>query len=304
MAKKKAKITVVTKDNNAETDSPFFMLPEENRDKEPAVPQAEPEPDYKAPGADVPDMSDDDIFDLIEQAKSKKKKLEYIEIGLLADPNDLDLALMKIQLTKKDEIQYLQDLESLLKQGEEYLRSEELFDEVMGEFWLVLETRPYMRVYHAYLAALMENGMMLAAMAACRRMLELCRNDNLGIRYYWMHLCAYLMDETAALTILNEHGGEYDTQMYLPLSMLYFKLGKFETAQKYLKQLTEINKDTKKFLSIAAKNDVYSLIRELGPYGFRVNSIEELAQEFLAFRFLFISAPNYAAWAGKVLKRK
>ena len=94
MAKKKAKITVVTKDNNAETDSPFFMLPEESRDKEPAVPQAASEPDYKAPGADVPDISDDDIFDLIEQAKSKKKKLEYIEIGLLADPNDLDLALM------------------------------------------------------------------------------------------------------------------------------------------------------------------------------------------------------------------
>lgn len=248
-------------------------------------------------------MSVEDYLDLAEQAKSKKKKLEYIDKALAMNPEDLDLLMLKLHLSKKDEIRYLQDLADLIKLGEMLLRKHKLFEESRGRFWLVLETRPYMRVRYAYTDALAQNGMMLAAVAECLDMLGLCPNDNLGIRYTLMHLYAYMQDENAALALFKEHGSEYDSQMFLPLAVMYFKLGNFKEAKKYVQQLAAVNKDTKKFLSTLVKDELYNFYEAINPYGYQVNCLEELAHDFLEFTYLFNSAPNFAAWAVKQVKR-
>ena len=52
-----------------------------------------------------------------------------------------------------------------------------------GVFWADHDTRPYMRALHGIAGAALERGDRPAAEAHWTRMLKLCPNDNLGVRY-------------------------------------------------------------------------------------------------------------------------
>ena len=58
--------------------------------------------------------------------------------------------------------------------------------ENIGSFWLMVETRPYMRIKFAYAKFLKE----CAAISECEDMIKLCKNDNLGVRHTLIYLYA------------------------------------------------------------------------------------------------------------------
>ena len=60
---------------------------------------------------------------------------------------------------------------------------EKLFAELTGEFWLHLETRPYMRACHYLVIDLQERNELSEASVLMHEMLILNPNDNQGIRY-------------------------------------------------------------------------------------------------------------------------
>lgn len=62
--------------------------------------------------------------------------------------------------------------------------------ENIGSFWLMVETRPYMRIKFAYAKFLKECGMLSTAISECEDMIKLCKNDNLGVRHTLMYLYA------------------------------------------------------------------------------------------------------------------
>lgn len=57
------------------------------------------------------------------------------------------------------------------------------FKENKGHFWLIFETRPYMRAKYNYAMALLELGKTNKAMAQFEELLELNPNDSQGVRY-------------------------------------------------------------------------------------------------------------------------
>jgi hypothetical protein len=65
------------------------------------------------------------------------------------------------------------------------------FDDLVGAFWGVFETRPYMRVRYGLASALWERTAQAEAIDHLRDMLRLCPGDNLGVRYV---LSAWLID--------------------------------------------------------------------------------------------------------------
>jgi tetratricopeptide (TPR) repeat protein len=65
------------------------------------------------------------------------------------------------------------------------------FEDYVGHFWGVLETRPYMRARYGLASALWERGARAEAIDHLRDMLRLCPGDNLGVRYV---LSAWLID--------------------------------------------------------------------------------------------------------------
>lgn len=247
--------------------------------------------------------SADDYLDLAEEAGSKKKRLEYLTKALELEPDHLDAAVMMAKEKSKDTNEYLEALAALIKKGDKLMTEEGYFQNSMGEFWLVLETRPYMRLCAEYLNTLIDCRMMRAAAAEGRRMLELCENDNLGVRFQLMHIYALLEEEKAAEKLFEKYGDNNASLMLLPMAVLYYKLDKLGKSVEYLNRLAENNKDTKKFFT-AVKNDKLEEYAEtMNPYGYRPYTMEELITAIMDNEFLYLNAFGFFSWASTKLKQ-
>lgn len=243
----------------------------------------------------------DDYLCLAEQASSKKKHMDYLRKALELEPDNLDARLELINcMTAHHVDEQRLSLQELLRLAEQQMEEASAFQEYSGQFWTVLETRPYMRVHYAYFDMLISCGMMRQAISEGQRLLELCENDNLGVRYQMMHLYVFMEDEMHALALHKQFDSYEETQMLLPLAVLYYKLNEFDRAEDYIKRLAKVNKDTKKFLRAAAQDKLDEHIDALDPYGYQPFTMGELLEEFIQFSYLFDSVPYFFAWASKV----
>ena len=252
----------------------------------------------------VPETADD-YLDLAEQATSKKKHMEYLRKALELEPDNLDARLQMITCTTEHHLdEQLLALQELLELAEKQMKKAGTFKEYGGQFWTVPETRPYMRVRYTYFDALISCGMMRQAINEGQRLLELCESDDLGVRYQLMHLYVFVEDEMHALALHKQFDSYEETQMLLPLAVLYYKLNQFDKAEDYIKRLAKANKDAKKFLRAAAHDELDDYIDELNPYGYQPFTMEELLDELMKSSYLFDSVPYFFVWASKVLATK
>ena len=144
----------------------------------------------------------DDYLDLAEQATSKKKCVEYLHKALALEPDNLDAKLQLITRTLEEALDEQRlALQELLDAADKQMEKTGAFKEYAGEFWTAPETRPYMRVRYTYFDVLISCGMMRRAIDEGQRLLALCENDNLGVRYQLMHLYAHMEDELHALAL-------------------------------------------------------------------------------------------------------
>ncbi len=244
----------------------------------------------------------EDFLELAKSANSSKSALKYAKKALELDPENLDASVMVAEASASSPDKLLDKYKKLIGEAEKKLESEGYFDEnCVGEFWLILETRPYMRLLMNYVETLVECCKMRCAAEVCEKMLRLCNMDNLGARYRIMHIYAYLEEEQAALKILEKYPVD-DTQMLLPMSIMYYKLGDLKESVKYLKKLRTLNKDTIEFFENIAENDFEQLLYSMNPFGYRPDTIEELMAEGSENAFLFGAAVTYFDWALSKLK--
>ena len=247
----------------------------------------------------------DDYLDLAEQATSKKKHMEYLRKALELEPDNLDARLQMItSITEHHLDEQRLALQELLDAADKQMEQTGAFKEYAGEFWTAPETRPYMRVRYTYFDVLISCGMMRRAIDEGQRLLELCESDDLGVRYQLMHLYVFMEDEMHALALHKQFDSYEETQMLLPLAVLYYKLNQFDKAEDYIKRLAKANKDTKKFLRAAAHDELDDYIDELNPYGYQPFTMEELLDELMKSSYLFESVPYFFTWANKVLTAK
>lgn len=248
--------------------------------------------------------SSDDFLELAQSASSKSAALKYAKKALELDPDNIDAAVMTADLTASSIEKLLEKYKKLIGKAEEKLEAEGYFEEnCVGEFWLIIETRPYMRLLYEYSDNLVTCGKMRLAAAEYEKMLRLCEGDNLGARYRLMHIYAFLEDEQSALGLLKKYPDD-DTQFLLPLSVLYYKLGNLRESNKYLKKLCEINKDTRKFFNGVIKGNLKQYLKNASPYGYRPFTIEEFAAEAVENSFLFACTSAYFDWAWQKLNSK
>ena len=245
----------------------------------------------------------DDYLALAEETGTKKKKLEYVRKALELEPDNLDAALMNAELTAKHPEELLMTLPALIEKGTEQMKAGGYFQEDMGDFWGVIETRPYMRLRRYYMDTLVWNNMMKKACAEGEELLKLCTNDNLGVRYALMHLYAYLEEEQAALALHKKYGGYEETQMLLPLAVLYYKLGDLDRSMSYLRRLYKVNPETKRFLVAAAADNLGEYADQADPNGYYPGSMSELLYEFMAYTYLFDPLDSFFDWSRRTLKK-
>lgn len=246
-----------------------------------------------------------DFLELAESATTKKSALKYAKEVLKIEPDNLNALSMVAELTCTSKENLSEKYRKLIEEAEGKLKEQGYFDDYnIGEFWLIFETRPYMRLLSKYADNFIECGQFRLAIEEYNKMLKLCNNDNLGVRYSLMHLYTFFEDEHSALELLKIYP-EDCTQFLLPLSVLYYKLGNLRKANQYLKSLCNINKDTYEFFNRMADNRNFEeYIENMSPYGYRPFTIEEFIIELKENRFLFSNMTSYFTWAKQKLNSK
>ena len=249
------------------------------------------------------EMTADDWLEKAEKESSGKKRLECIRKALALEPENLDAVCMEIGEECGKDYELLRERYSAaLLRADEIMRRDGWFaQENIGDFWGLPETRPYMRLRFAYFAALIGCGRIGAAIREGREMLRLCENDNMGIRYRLMHLYAMLEDKKSMLALHRRYEQYDETQMLLPLSVVFYKTGEAEKAKEYLLRLFAVTPDTKKFIHRLNRGELDFLDEIAYELGYRPFSTEELAAEFRENAALFAFIPGYFSWADREL---
>lgn len=246
----------------------------------------------------------DDYLDLAFDAYDDKTALKYANKALALDPNNFDAKALVLELKAKDGTELVRSYEKAVQKATKYMEEKGYFrDECIGDFWKILETRPYMRLRAGFAENLVKCGKMGQAREECRELLKLCDGDNLGMRYHLMHIYTYFEEEEAALALHKHFDLCNETQMLFPLSILYYKKGNYTKATQYLRKLNSVNKDLKKFLQIFT-GDLFEWFEEYeSENGYRPNTIEELIVELNENLFLFTATNYYSEWALKQVKK-
>jgi tetratricopeptide (TPR) repeat protein len=150
--------------------------------------------------------AEDLIYEAWETTGQRRLKLAREALELWADCADAYVLLAQLasDLERAREL-----LEEGVAAGERAV-GRRVFEEGAGQFWLIFETRPYMRARAALAAVLWRLGRREAAVGHQGQLLRLNARDNQGVRYRqanWL-LALGLYDELDRL--FAEHAGEGD----------------------------------------------------------------------------------------------
>ena len=247
----------------------------------------------------------EDYVELAESTEDIGKAGIYAKKALKLDPDNLDAERILIDCTSSGVIHVLKKYDRAIKHGNEVMKKRGYMNEdCIGDYWGIFETRPYIRLCGAYVETLVDCGMYGRALAEAKNIIHLNEGDNLGMRYKLMHIYSLLEREEEALALHAQYDNSEETMMLLPLSILFFKKGDFDTAEKYLKKLCKSNKDTKKFVKAFVNDDLERYLREISDYGYRPYSIEELIIDMTENSFLIANMSAYFFWANDILNKK
>ncbi|KAJ3510354.1 hypothetical protein NLJ89_g4723 [Agrocybe chaxingu] len=118
--------------------------------------------------------------------KKGEKAIPYL-LKSIKDHNNLDAIIQVAFLFPRPD--GIEALEYAERRGRDIIKKalgEKSFDDDgdrVGNFWMLLETRPYMRVLQALVSMYFENGQFQESANTISEMLRLCPGDNLGQRF-------------------------------------------------------------------------------------------------------------------------
>jgi len=119
-------------------------------------------------------------FDAMD-AETEAAARKLAKRALRLDPDCVDALLVMTGLDSRSPRQAIEGLQKAVAAGERSL-GERFIAENKGRFWLMLDTRPYMRALGQLAEAQRSLGISLDAIRTYERMLELNPNDNQGVR--------------------------------------------------------------------------------------------------------------------------
>jgi tetratricopeptide (TPR) repeat protein len=133
-------------------------------------------------------------------ANNRKKRIDLAKYALEISPDCADAYVLLAQETAKNPYERARLYEQGVQAGERAL-GKEFFDEEAGNFWGLIETRPYMRARLGLASALWGIAERRAAIEHAYELLRLNPGDNQGVRYVlleWL-LAEGRNDEAGAL---------------------------------------------------------------------------------------------------------
>jgi tetratricopeptide (TPR) repeat protein len=188
------------------------------------------------------------LLDKASLARSPQQAERLAREALAADPALLEAYEFLADLAATPE-EAIAQLEVGLKAGEKVL-GKKMFKEGAGNFWLIHETRPYMRLRHALASELWHSGRRDEAIVHFQEMLQLNPNDNQGLRDIlagWYLEQGRLEDVERLLKQFHEDDSAWWT--YSRALLTYCQEGASARAGKQLRQAEMANEFLARYLA-------------------------------------------------------
>ena len=248
----------------------------------------------------------DDFMELAEQKYKDGDEMGALRLARKAqkmDPDNLDIDLFLLAGEKESVDKTLRKFQKILEKGKTILEKQGCFQEDVGHFWQVFETRPYIRAKGQYVLTLIHAGKLKKAAQEAEDILQLNEQDNLGMRYTLMHLYAALEDAESAQKLFEKYSDGEESPIFLALTLLYYKLDETDRAQKYLRQLTRVNKGTRAFVRDVITDKVERVLSKIEKQGgFSPFSEEELVEIYDENLPVYLGTPSFFEWLAYELK--
>ena len=84
--------------------------------------------------------------------------------------------------------------------------------------------------------------------------------------------------------------------MYLPLAMLFYRLGKMKMARNFLNELAAVNHDTEAFFARGAAGDLPRRAPGRHAGSFAIGTMEEFGDAVTDNRFAFVGMEAFFEW--------
>ena len=220
------------------------------------------------------------------------------------EPNNITAACMEVEYLAKNADDRVHLYEDLARAATARLRAEGLFAEKnIGKFWSLTATKPYMFLRLSYLDALCEARKLRLAAKECEEMMRLSEHDDLGRRYRLMFIYATIEDGDPAIELYQRYE-EGVAMMYLPLAMLFYRLGKMKMARNFLKELSATNSDTAAFFERGLAGDLPRRAPGRHAGSFAIGTMEEFGEAVSDNEFAFVGMEAFFAWGLSELRQE
>ncbi|MDI7275397.1 MAG: hypothetical protein QME94_05425 [Anaerolineae bacterium] len=200
-----------------------------------------------APGPRTPLEEAQDLMYEAWEA-SGKRRVELARKALQISPDCADGYVLLAEETART----LEEARDLYEQGVragERAVGPEAFREYEGDFWGVLETRPYMRARAGLAQVLWLLGERRQAVEHLRDMLRLNPGDNQGLRYLLMGWLLDLDDDQALGELLHRYEDDYSAEwLYTNALWLYRREGATPKSRRALKRALRENEHVPLYL--------------------------------------------------------
>lgn len=146
--------------------------------------RAEMEKMFRRMGGGRPDDPQEQAMELVERAEaapSREQADALYRQALALDPNCVDAKAALAMRACRSADDVIPALERIVHEAHEAW-GKEFLDEHAGHFWLLVETRPYMRIRGQLVDFHMGMGHFDEAIAHCEDILRLNPGDNMGMR--------------------------------------------------------------------------------------------------------------------------
>ena len=246
-----------------------------------------------------PKFKSDELLEEALNATSKNKALKLAKQALEIYPDNIDAENLIVEF-EENPIKKLKKYDSIIEKATKLLEEQNMFDkENIGDFWLILETRPYMRARHNKIVTLLELGRYSEAIRECEELLKLCNSDNTGIRYILIGLYC-ILEKFEDCEKLFKKFNDNSAFMLFPMAIMYFKKGDYKKTKQYLRKTEEQNEFVIDFLL----NENGAFLKEQMVDYYSYGSEEEAFLVIHDLMYLLGSVPSFIVFIEKEYRVK
>lgn len=164
----------------------------------------------------------------------------------------------------------------------------EEFDELVGDFWQVGPTRPYLRVCEALALAFVDAGRVSDAIEQYRELLRLNPNDNQGARYEVVPLLLEQSRDGEALEVLDLYPEETAQWLYTRALVEFRQSGRSTAAAKRLRAAFKANPHV---MDLLQSDDP-----PLSPDSYSIGGVDEAVVCIEALETVWEETDDYLDW--------